>query len=282
MNNSTLNGSIVRNFILALLLAALLSACMVGPDYRRPAVDAPKAWRFGVTEAHQISNVVWWDQFHDPALSNLVRTALKNNMDLEIATANVDQAAAQYGITRSAQFPQVNAGASASRQRLSQNDRPWAAGRAGQPFNDYGVNLSASFELDVWGKLRRATESARASLLASEEGRRTVVLTVVSTVAERLHPAAGAGPAARDRAAHFAELWVKQRGCSGCASRKVRCPRATTGRPNRSTEAAAAQVPELERQIARQENFISVLLGRNPGPIQRGRRHRRAALPRGA
>jgi multidrug efflux system outer membrane protein len=268
MNNSTLNRSMVRNCVLALLFAALLPACMVGPDYRRPAVDAPKAWRFGVTEAQQISNVVWWDQFHDPALSKLVRAALKNNLDLEIAAANVDQAAAQYGITRSAQFPQVNGGALAARERVSQNAAV-AVPSGKQVFNDYRVNLSASFELDVWGKLRRATESARASLLASEEGRRTVVLTVVSTVADGYiqlraldrqleiaqHTAQTLGEAARLQRVRFQEGAV---------------PESDYRQAESQYEAAAAQVPELERQIARQENFISVLLGANPGPIQRG------------
>src|ERR1700694_5331766 len=154
-----------------LLLMIPLSACMVGPDYKRPAVDAPSAWRIGTTEAGEISNVVWWDQFQDPALSNLVRVSLENNKDLAIATANVDQAFAQYGITRSALYPQVNGGASASRQRASETT-PLGAPPGNQTFNDYQVSLSASYEIDVWGKLRRATGSARASLLATEEGRR--------------------------------------------------------------------------------------------------------------
>src|SRR4029453_10210336 len=109
------NGEITRTF------GVLVSACMVGPDYRRPDVDVPAAWRLGPTEAGEISNIAWWDQFQDPVLSNLVRTALANNKDLEIATANVDQAAAQYGIVRSAQFPQLSGTATAERQRLSEN-----------------------------------------------------------------------------------------------------------------------------------------------------------------
>ena len=260
---------IPRSRVLALSIATLLSACMVGPDYRRPAVDAPKAWRFSVNETHQISNVEWWDQFRDPALSSLVRAALKNNLDLWIAAANVDQAAAQYGITRSAQFPQVNAGATATRQRFSQNT-VLGSPEGGHPFNDYSVNLSASFELDVWGKLRRATESARASLLASEEGRRTVVLTVVTSVADGYiqlraldrqleiaqHTAKTLGEAARLQRVRFVEGAV---------------PESDYRQAESQYEAAAAQVPELERLIVRQENFISVLLGRNPGPIQRGR-----------
>src|SRR6266436_6043351 len=168
MFNSTLNASRVRTCVLALLLAAPLSACMVGPDYRRPEVEVPAAWRLGETEAGNLSNIAWWDQFEDPVLSNLVRTALANNKDLKIATANVDQAFAQYGIVRSAQFPQLNAGATAERQRLSQTTALGSGSGRGQ-FSDFGVNLSASFELDVWGRLRRATEAARANLLASEQ-----------------------------------------------------------------------------------------------------------------
>src|SRR6266853_165482 len=102
MSNSSSNGQSMGNHALTLLLAGSLSACMVGPDYRRPEVEIPSAWRLGGAEAGEISNVAWWEQFQDPALSTLVRTALENNKDLQIATASVDQAFAQYGITRSA------------------------------------------------------------------------------------------------------------------------------------------------------------------------------------
>src|SRR5712671_665258 len=120
----------------ALLLAAVLSACTVGPDYRRPEVEAPASWRMETAEAGEISNVVWWEQFQDPVLTDLVRRTLENNKDLEIATANVDAAFAQYGITRSALFPQVDADASRTRQRLSENAfPPLPPGQ--KAFNDY-------------------------------------------------------------------------------------------------------------------------------------------------
>ena len=167
MRNATLNRPTARNGASALVLALSLSACMVGPDYRRPEIDVPAAWRLGGTEASEISNIAWWDQFQDPVLSSLVRTGLANNKDLEIATANVDQAFAQYGIVRSAQFPQLSADATAERQRSSKTTALGSAAGRGQ-FNDFGVNLSASFELDVWGRLHCASESARASLLASQ------------------------------------------------------------------------------------------------------------------
>jgi multidrug efflux system outer membrane protein len=201
-------------------------------------------------------------------LSNLVRTAL-NNKDLEIATANVDQASAQYSIVRSAQFPQVNASASAARQRVS-GSTPVGAPPDGAAFNDYGVNLSASFELDVWGKLRRASESARASLLASEQDKGTVVLTVVTSVASGYIQLR-----ALDRQLEIAER-TSQSFREVARLQKVRfeegaVPESDYRQAQSQYQAAVAQVPELERQIARQENFLSVLLGRNPGPIERGR-----------
>jgi multidrug efflux system outer membrane protein len=266
MFNSTLDPSKIRNGAMALLLAVSLSACMVGPDYRRPEVEVPAAWRLGETEAGEISNIAWWDQFQDPALSDLVRTALANNKDLEIATANVDQAFAQYAIARSAQFPQVNAGASAARERSSAN----APSPGGRIVNDYAVNLSASFELDVWGKLRRTTESARASLLASEQGKRTVVLTVVTAVATGYIQLR-----ALDRQLEIAQYTSKSLG-EAARLQRVRfeegaVPQSDYLQAESQYRDAVARVPELEREIAQQENFISVLLGRNPGTIARGR-----------
>jgi len=251
------------------LLAVPLSACMVGPDYQRPEVDVPAAWRLGSTEAAEISNIAWWDQFQDPVLSDLVRTALSNNKDLKIATANVDQAFAQFGIVRSAQFPQLNAGATAERQRLSQTTALGSASGRGQ-FNDFGVNLSASFELDVWGRLRRATEAAQANLLASEQGKGTVVLTVVSTVASGYIQLR-----ALDRQLEIAEYTSRSLG-EAARLQRVRfeegaVPESDYQQAESQYREAVARVPELEREIGQQENFISVLLGRNPGPIPRGR-----------
>jgi multidrug efflux system outer membrane protein len=239
---------------------------MVGPDYRRPEVAIPVGWRVGANEAAAISNIAWWDQFQDPVLSDLVRTALANNKDLEFATANVDQAYAQYGIVRSAQFPQVDAGASVSRNRLTST----SVTPGGQIFNDYAINLSASFELDVWGRLRRASESARASTLASEQGRRTVVLTVVSTVASGYIQLR-----ALDRQLEITQQTSQSLG-EAARLQRVRfeegaVPESDYRQAQSQYQEAAARVPELERQIAQQENFISVLLGRNPGAIQRGR-----------
>src|SRR5215213_5899866 len=110
---------VLRILVTAAVLAPSLSSCTLGRDYRRPAVDIPSAWRLGAAESAEISNIAWWDQFQDPALTELVRSALANNRDLKIAAANVDEAYARYGIIRSAQLPTVNAGATAAREHTS-------------------------------------------------------------------------------------------------------------------------------------------------------------------
>jgi len=253
-----------------ILFTVFLSGCMVGPDYRRPEIEAPASWRLATAEAGEISNLAWWQQFQDPVLARLVGQALENNKDLEIATANVDQAFAQYGITRAAQWPQVDASASASRQRLSETAGPVPPPAGRQVVKDFDASLSASFEIDVWGRLRRASESARASLLASEEGRRTVLMTLVSTVAS-----AYIQLRALDRQLDIAQRTSQSLG-EAARLQQLRfnegaVPESDYRQAESQYQTAAAQVPELERQVARQENFISVLLGRNPAPITRGR-----------
>jgi len=250
-------------------LAVGVAGCMIGPDYQRPELVVPSAWRVSTEEAARISDAAWWDRFGDPVLSHLVRTALENNKDLAIATANVDFAFAQYGITRSALYPQLDGNASAQRNRLSEKTKPSQVSPGHQAFDDYRLNVSASYELDVWGKLRRETEAARANLLASEEGRRTVVLTVVASVAS-----AYVQLRALDRQLDIARATT---GSLGEAARLQQArfdegatPESDFRQAQSQFEIAAAQVPELERQIVRQENLIRALLGANPGPIERG------------
>jgi multidrug efflux system outer membrane protein len=269
MSNSRPGTSYLRSLAVALFIVLPLAACMVGPDYRRPDIDVPAGWRLGDTEAGEISNIAWWDQFEDPILSQLVRTALANNKDLEIATANVDQAAAQYGIVRSAQFPQINANAAGEREHASKTTALGSAAGRGE-FNDFAVNLSASFELDIWGRLRRASESARASLLASEQGKGTVVLTVVTSVASGYIQLRSL-----DRQLEIAQYTSRSLG-EAARLQQVRfeegaVPESDYQQAESQYREAVARVPELEREIAQQENFLNVLLGRNPGPIPRGR-----------
>ena len=167
-------------------LPLLLAGCTVGPDYKRPTLEMPQVWRFEDAAAKDTANTAWWGQFDDPVLNELIQIALQENKDVRIAAARVEQFLGQYGTTRAAFFPQVYAGASASRQQASQVTGPVPlenTSNANRIYNNYEIYLNASWEIDFWGKIRRASEAARADLLGSEEARRAVVLTLVTSVA---------------------------------------------------------------------------------------------------
>src|ERR1700716_2224366 len=172
------------------LIAGWMPGCAVGPNYRRPAVQTPQTFRapdpLPAPQAESFADLKWWEVFKDPDLQPLVRTALQQNYDLRDAVARVEAARANLGITRSDQFPQVGASADLQFTRLSR-DASFALPRSfvGSQNRNWGeafLNL-LSFEVDLWGRLRRATEAARANLLSTEENRKAVVTTLVSDVA---------------------------------------------------------------------------------------------------
>jgi len=165
------------------VLVLSLGGCMVGPDYVRPTIETPQNWRIEEKEAKDLSNSSWWEQLNDPVLNDLVATALKENKDLLIAAARIEEFAGRYGFTRSGLFPQVGAGAAYSRQGDSKNVENAPASGYNFNYDMFQTTLNASWELDLWGRVRRSTEAARAELLASEEGRRAVILSLVSSVA---------------------------------------------------------------------------------------------------
>ncbi len=160
-----------------------LSGCLLGPDYQRPAIDTPQAFRFPESHASDLANTDWWKQFDDPVLNDLIATALAENKDVKIAAARVDQFLGQFWSTRSQLLPQVSGGFDAARQRITQAGPTAVFPNAGPIFNDFQASLSASWELDLFGRNRRLTESARANLLATEEGRRATILSLVASVA---------------------------------------------------------------------------------------------------
>jgi multidrug efflux system outer membrane protein len=256
----------MRSLFAAIALLAL-PGCVVGPDYERPPIQAPEAWRTPAEHAADVADAAWWDQFGDPVLSALIADTVRGNKDLVIATANVERAYAQYGITRSALYPQLDASASAARERAKD-----------ATFNDYAAGLTLGFEIDLWGRIRRATEAARADALASEEARRTVVMTLVGTVA-----AGYVQLRALDRQLGIARQTSQYLGDAALLQRKRfeggLVPESDYRQAESAFQSASAQVPELERLIARQENFLSVLAGRNPGPIARGRPIEALAFP---
>ena len=256
-------------------LAALLSSCTVGPDYRRPPVETPPAYRFSQATAQAVADTGWWQGFHDPVLSSLVDEALRNNLDVQIAAARVDAFLGAYVTTRSALFPQVAISPAfpvqAARQRGSRISTPQVVpGSVSTEYSTYQAGLTASWEIDLWGKVRRRTEAARADVWANEEARRGIVLSVAAN-------AAAGYVALRDldrrlQIAHetersrFDSLELFRKRFAGGVISQLELAQVTS-----EYEAAVAAIPNYEAQIARQETALSLLLGRNPGAIARGK-----------
>lgn len=257
-----------RQACAALLLLAT-SACVQGPDYGKPTVEVPSSYRFA-DQPDQVSaptsSQAWWNSFGDPVVDQLVRECLANNRDLRIAAARVDEFAAILAGTRSQGLPQVGYGLSANRSRASEEKLPALINPLSTTFSSV---LSASWEIDLWGRIRRETESARANLLATEEARRGVVLTLISSVItsyvtlldldEQLR-IAEATAEGRKKSVELFETRLAAGWISEFEMSQVRG----------EYEAALAQIPPIKQAIAVQENALSVLLGRNPGPIARG------------
>lgn len=246
--------------------AVLLSGCMLGPDYERPAVEVPAAYRFADAEARDPANLAWWKQFGDPELERLIGIALTENTDVVIAAARVEEFYGRYGAQRGQLFPQIGTDAQGGRQRSSRIGAPPIPEPLSNYSDFYSIDLGVSFEIDLWGRLRRASEAARADLLATEENRRTVILSVVATVA-----GAYVNLLSLDRQLEVSRNTLKVRGDSLDIFRQ-RFEGGTISelelqQVSSEYQIARATIPALERQIAQQENSLSVLLGRNPGPI---------------
>ena len=254
----------------ALFLCLALGGCLVGPDYRRPALDTPQQWRFGEKEARELADTAWWEQFRDPVLNELIAAALRENKDLKIAAARVEEFRGRYGVVRAAQFPQAGAGASVGGERTSDRGQTPLPATSPNPTELYQANFFASWEIDLWGKLRRGSEAARADLIASEEGKRSVILSLVASVA-------GAYVNLRDldRQLEIARRTAKSRE----ESYKIFLLRFQAGyvsdlelsQVNSLYQQALATIPALEKSISQQEDALSLLLGRNPGPVARGK-----------
>ena len=156
---------------------------MVGPNYQRPEVDTPQTWRFEEKEVKDIANTAWWGQFNDPVLNELINISLQENKDVKIAAAVIEEFMGRYGVVRAPLFPQIGAGANFGRDRATEEGPAPLSSGVENPADTYQAFLSASWEIDLWGKLRRSTEAARADLLSTEEARRTVILSLVTSVA---------------------------------------------------------------------------------------------------
>ncbi len=267
--------------LLTLLLIMITAACTVGPDYKRPKVEAPTAHRGTSSAADSImepqiapvapdqktlGELTWWEFFEAPELQELIRTGIEQNYDLRIAGARILEARAQLGITRAGQLPEVNIGADTGRFQLSKNTGLGDVGRIGSG----NLSVGSSWNIDFWGKFRRASEAARAELLASEENRLEVFRTLVTGIAVAYFQLREL-----DLEMEVARVTLESREVS------LRLMRLREDRGISSmievyqaevlVNPARTVMPSLEQRIEQKENEISILLGQNPGPINRGK-----------
>ena len=264
--------SITRAVIAVLSCAIFISGCTVGPNYKKPVASVPPTYRGLAPDANgnnanvaSLGDQKWWDVFQDEQLRALIRTALEQNYDVRIAATRILAARAQLGITRADQFPNVSGGAALADERTAKTAFPAFETAAGQ------LNISAAWDLDFWGKFRRATEAARANLLASEAAQQEVIVTLVANVSV----------AYLQLRALDLELEISQR-TLGSRRESLRLTQlladggSTSMLDVRQAEqlvfTAGAEIPTLEQQIEQQENLISILLGKNPDSVARGQK----------
>jgi multidrug efflux system outer membrane protein len=255
-----------QSFVILVGLA-ILGGCAVGPNYKRPAVQAPENFRFTDSQAtNSLGDLPWWQVFKDPILLNLIGTALTNNYDLQQAVARVEQARNQAAAANAAFFPQVGYGGDIGRGRNALYNSP--ATLNGATETSALLNLNATWEIDLWGRIRRSSEAARAQYLATDEARRGVMISLVSQVAStyfqllQLDQELLIQRAATNAYAGSYRIF-NDRLFNGVAS-KLETDRAAAAFAN-----AAAGIPQLEMQIATAEDQLNVLLGQNPGPLAR-------------
>ncbi|MGR8997790.1 MAG: efflux transporter outer membrane subunit [Gammaproteobacteria bacterium] len=260
------------NRLLVLSLTALLTGCFkIGPDYVRPQIDTPKQWRFAESNVRQnASNLKWWEQLGDPVLNRLVNQSVQGNLDLKIAVANIEQFMGQYGSTRANLFPQIFGAANyAHAQPSSGGGDVLNSGTNSNEVDFARLNASMNWELDIWGKLRRANEAALADLLSQEAIKRAVILTLVSQVAQTYVTLREL-----DKNLEITKSIVKSLE-EELRIAKIRFDEGYTSeleleQADSEYQRRSAFIPLYEQQIAITENALSVLLGRNPGPIPRG------------
>ena len=249
------------------MLSVFLSGCAVGPNYKRPTVDMPGNFRFATDQsANSFADLPWWEVFKDPILLELITTAVTNNYDLRRAVARVEQARNLAVVARAPLFPQVGYGGNVSRGRNALFNAP--AGLNGATESSAMASLNAVWEIDLWGRIQRMSEAARAEYLATDEARRGITLALVSEVAT-----------AYFQLLQFDEELAVQRAATNAYTASFRlfedrfkngaASKLETDRAAAALANAASIIPRLELSVAYTENQINLLLGRNPGAIGR-------------
>jgi len=257
--------------VAVIAVVALLGGCAVGPNYKRPEMASPSQYRFveGPVEAASLADEPFWQVFGDPVLQDLIREAIANNLDLVAATARVEEARAIAGISKSFLYPSINATGGYTAQQTSINAQPPQDVSGDRTFQNYSGGFTLSWELDIFGRVRRLNEAAFARFVATEQGRRGVVVTLVGDVASSYFllrqydlqlEIAHQTLRLNDETVAYYKVRL-----DGGVSNQLEVDQAVANRA-----ITAASIPDLEQQIAITENAISVLLGRAPGPIARG------------
>lgn len=261
--------------VLACALAAALGGCVtLGPDYRRPDIALPQTWRSELPNAREVVNTQWWEGLGDPALNALISEAIDANKDLQIATLRVEEFDAKLQITRAQGRPQLGYSVDGERRLYSQEQPRPVNDNGNNQFervryqNAFEIGTNFSWELDLWGRVRRAKEAASADAMATEDARRAMMLTVVTSVATSYvqllaldHQLELAQQARQNRKD---ALTLVEKKFEGGAASKLDVAKARAAMYD-----VSVAVPDLERQVAQLENATSLLLGRNPGPIKR-------------
>jgi outer membrane protein, multidrug efflux system len=258
------------------IIVLSITGCMMGPNYHRPGIEVPQAFRYETKEISDMADNEWWKQFKDPVLNGLISEALANNKSVKIAAANIERAAGILTTTRSALFPQINYNGTGLKQKLSSNNISPAPTQ--NPYNSFQALSGASWEIDLWGRIRRLSEAAQASVLASIEARRGIILSLTAEVSnsyiqlraldEQL-VIAGDTLKTYAESVRIFELQFKYGQVSRMNLEQARS----------QYETAAVQIPQIEVQIAQTENALSILLGRNPSPVPRGKKLTELGMP---
>ena len=255
----------VRLYTTISAVIAVLAGCTVGPDYSRPEQSVGERFYQPAARGESFANLPWWNLFIDPVLQNLIRESLNENKDLKVAAARIEQARANLGFTRADQFPRIDLSGNADRTNESDNiDFPGK-----NPFNDFGTFGDLSFEIDIWGKLRRATEAERATLLSTEYAQRAIVISLVSEVATDYFHIVGV----EDRLAITDET-IRSRAASTNLIRarlkKGVAPEIDLNQAQIEEATARADRSDYERDLEQTKHAVSILLGKVPGDIPHG------------
>jgi len=259
------------------LLGMVLNACMMGPDYTRPATPTGDSWRLTTSTAESFANLPWWELLKDEELQRLVRTALAENLDLRIAAANIEEFRAQLVIAKWDLAPSLDYSGNAFGLRNTNSDVipiggagvPSTGGKNGLTLGYESAEVGLKWELDLWGRIRRSIEAAKAQLLSQQENQRAIVLGLVSNVAETYFDLRGLDLEV-DIAKRTLKAWEESVRLSKLRYEHGDVSKLDLDRFEAERAGTAAQLADLEKQVVQTENRLSILLGRKPTDIPRG------------